>query len=80
MTICVLPYLIIHNIDTNECNTNNAGCAQTCTNKPGTFECSCQSGYTLNGDGKSCDGKNMRFKLEFVDTVNTCQISLIRNK
>lgn len=44
-------------IDTyvNECAVNNGGCAQTCTNTSGGHTCSCTAGYTLNGDGKTCD-------------------------
>jgi len=38
-------------LDTNECLTDNGGCdAQAiCTNTPGSFSCSCKSGYSGNG-------------------------------
>ena len=39
----------------DECLNNNGGCAQTCTDLPDGFECSCDAGYTLNADGKTCD-------------------------
>ena len=39
----------------NECETNNGGCAQICTDSPGGFECDCDEGFCLNADGKSCD-------------------------
>ncbi|EGC34621.1 hypothetical protein DICPUDRAFT_34701, partial [Dictyostelium purpureum] len=45
-------------VDVNECSTNNGGCAQTCTNTPGSFACSCAAGYTLNPDGKGCTDIN----------------------
>ncbi|ETN59950.1 hypothetical protein AND_008443 [Anopheles darlingi] len=38
--------------DINECLENNGGCEQSCTNKPGSYECSCEPGLqidTLNG-------------------------------
>jgi len=37
--------------DTNECLTNNGGCdtQAICTNTPGSFSCSCKSGYSGNG-------------------------------
>ncbi len=40
--------------DINECSTNNGGCAQTCTNNAGSFQCSCGSGYSLASNGMSC--------------------------
>ena len=42
--------------DINECNTDNGGCDQICINKPGSFECRCESGYKLADDKKKCIG------------------------
>ena len=42
--------------DINECAEGLDNCAQTCTNTPGYFTCSCVSGFTLNANGFSCDG------------------------
>ncbi|XP_078621276.1 uncharacterized protein LOC144887750 [Branchiostoma floridae x Branchiostoma japonicum] len=39
----------------NECETNNGGCAQICTNTIGSFQCSCQDGFSLSSDGFTCD-------------------------
>ncbi|HPS30102.1 MAG TPA: hypothetical protein PLZ43_07595, partial [bacterium] len=44
--------------DINECDTANGGCAQNCNNTAGSYSCSCNSGYTLNVDGKACDDVN----------------------
>ena len=44
-------------IDINECSLSNGGCYHYCTNNDGTFTCSCQTGYNLNVDGVTCDGK-----------------------
>ncbi|XP_070571018.1 epidermal growth factor-like protein 7 isoform X3 [Ptychodera flava] len=41
--------------DINECSGSHGGCDSICTNTIGSFYCSCPSGYTLNGDGRSCD-------------------------
>ena len=38
-------------------------CAQMCTNTAGSYQCSCDAGYTLNSDGHTCDGKTMLFIL-----------------
>ena len=43
--------------DKNECHFNNGGCNQTCTNTEGSFECSCNEGYTLADDDLDCAGK-----------------------
>ncbi|KJE96420.1 megakaryocyte-associated tyrosine-protein kinase [Capsaspora owczarzaki ATCC 30864] len=43
-------------VDTNECNNLNGGCNQTCLNTPGSYDCSCLTGYTKNGDGKGETG------------------------
>ena len=43
--------------DVNECEDGrNGGCAQTCTNLVGNFECACSDGYTLSEDGLDCLG------------------------
>ncbi|CAH1775549.1 unnamed protein product [Owenia fusiformis] len=39
----------------NECKTNNGGCAHTCTNAFTHVFCSCNKGYKLGADGKSCE-------------------------
>ena len=44
--------------DLNECaETDRGGCTQGCQNNIGAFTCFCGNGYTLNVDGKTCDGK-----------------------
>ena len=42
-------------IDINECN-ERSGCDQLCTNTNGSYYCSCNEGYRLMNDGKSCKG------------------------
>ncbi|XP_068728477.1 mucin-like protein isoform X2 [Montipora capricornis] len=41
--------------DIDECDTNNGGCDHNCVNTPGSSVCTCNSGYFLNFDGKSCE-------------------------
>ena len=42
--------------DIDECAANP--CDQFCQNIPGSYECSCDSGYTLNSDFHTCDGES----------------------
>ena len=44
--------------DIDECElTEMNDCQQHCTNTVGSFNCSCQEGFTLNVDGRNCDGR-----------------------
>lgn len=47
-------------VDNNECAIDNGGCDHKCTNYGGYFECSCQDGYNLHEDGKTCVDENGR--------------------
>ena len=44
-------------LEINECLTNNGGCAQICNNTVGSFRCSCNPGYFLLADARSCESK-----------------------
>ena len=41
----------------DECARNISGCNQTCTNIMGSYNCSCDSGYSLGSDGHDCIGQ-----------------------
>ena len=41
--------------DINECNGNHA-CDHNCTNVDGSYICSCDPGYELQSDSRSCEG------------------------
>ena len=44
--------------DIDECqNKSRIDCDQLCVNLPGSYFCDCYSGYKLNADGGTCDGK-----------------------
>ena len=43
--------------DIDECEEDNDGCAQTCTDTEGSYNCSCGPGYTLASDDHGCDGE-----------------------
>ena len=50
--------------DDNECSSNNGlgPCEQICVNTLLGHECLCRPGYNLNGDGKTCSGKEFWFR------------------
>ena len=39
------------------CSTLNGGCMQVCTKRLGNIQCSCNAGYQLEADERSCTGK-----------------------
>ncbi|XP_078661525.1 P-selectin-like [Branchiostoma floridae x Branchiostoma belcheri] len=45
--------------DVDECSSANGNCEQTCTNTIGSFHCSCETGYSLNDNGFTCDGRHL---------------------
>lgn len=55
-------------IDLNECDTNNGGCEDTCTNTDGSYQCSCRTGYRLASDKQACADVN-----ECKENTDNCQ-------
>ena len=49
----------VSNTDIDECAMDTDNCAEnaTCSNIPGSFNCTCNEGYT--GDGTCCEGKHV---------------------
>lgn len=54
-----LSFLPLLNVDANECLLHNGDCLQTCKNTNGSFQCSCMTGFELNVDNRTCNGKNI---------------------
>lgn len=46
----------IYTIDKDECVINPGICAHNCINTPGSYYCSCRSGFQLSSDGTNCQG------------------------
>ena len=43
--------------DIDECTEGTDRCSQNCHNTVGSYTCSCNTGYRLNADGVTCDGR-----------------------
>ena len=52
--IIILYTIYVFIADINECSTRTHNCAQRCTNTAGSYTCSCNSGYRLAANGRSC--------------------------
>ena len=44
-------------LDVNECREEVDECDQDCKNTVGSYICGCSSGFLLDPNGKSCNGK-----------------------
>ena len=55
------------NTDHNECNSNAHACEHVCHNSQGSYACSCNTGYRLAANNRTCDGKKVTF-LYFIIT------------
>ena len=50
---------LYHDLAINACLEGSNNCDQLCSaNNDGTFTCSCETGFVLDQDGSSCNGKN----------------------
>lgn len=49
-------FLLIFNLEIDECVENTDGCHHSCTNTAGSYTCSCNEGYTLTANGRTCTG------------------------
>ena len=43
--------------DIDECTEGISQCNQLCINTIGSFTCDCISGFIIDVDGRTCDGK-----------------------
>ena len=58
--------------DIDECQANTSSCMQVCTNTIGGYNCSCNSGFSLNQDMASCDGMSTNCTTVTFEIVPTC--------
>ena len=72
-SVCSLKLsLLIFSIfsDVNECTRFLHNCTQICINTIGSFNCSCQNGFNLQNDSRSCVGK--KASLSFSILLRSC--------
>lgn len=60
---CMIFLCLCSLSDVNECADGTSGCAQVCRNTPGSYVCGCRRAYTLNPNGRTCDGMHFLFPL-----------------
>ena len=47
--------------DINECSVDNGMCDHVCNNHIGGYDCDCTPGYSLDEDGRTCNGNVFAF-------------------
>ena len=54
--LCVATYVVyVYPLsDVNECELNNGGCSDYCSNNPGSYSCGCREYADLDPDGRHC--------------------------
>ena len=52
--LTILTFSCLQLIDIDECLSSP--CNHTCTNTAGGFQCSCNDGYELDDDRRTCNG------------------------
>ena len=56
VAMCLYFFSFLFYTDNNECLMGTDRCEQNCHNTVGSYTCSCNAGYTLNSDGRNCNG------------------------
>ena len=73
---------LVYVTDHDECLLGKHGCQQKCNNYHGGFYCSCNLGYELNKDNKTCSGKRplifLPWPLSFEKHISPPPFLLIR--
>ena len=53
----IIIFIFFFALDIDECSEKSDSCDHKCVNTIGSYQCSCQSGFTLdNKDGFTCNG------------------------
>lgn len=68
MALIMDEHELFNTTDINECSTNNGSCSQICINTLGSNMCSCNPGYRLAADNRTCNG-------EYIIYVSECTLT-----
>lgn len=62
-SLALALYFFLHILlpDIDECSEGSLVCSHTCVNTIGSVYCTCAAGYTLQQDGKTCEGLKVGF-------------------
>ena len=71
---CCQFFYRVH-LDVNECDDNNGGCSDNCTNTEGTFNCDCPHGWKMGPNGFTCEG--IYLLLRFKILSHNCHLLLL---
>ena len=65
--ICIYWYVFLVS-DVDECLEDNGGCSDDCVDTDGSYHCTCQDGYQVGADLKTCQGKTTShwFSVRFI--------------
>ena len=64
--------------DHDECATDHDNCDQNCHNTHGSFYCTCNNGWRLDGNGYTCNGEyqfydhNTAYESILITDINEC--------
>lgn len=79
---CICPKGFRHSlledvcVDIDECLEQYGACSQTCINAPGTYRCTCDEGYTLREDNRTCEAHGEEALLLYTTQVTVMGVNL----
>ena len=56
--LCLVRNYVTH-LDINECSSDNGGCAHQCNNTVGSYDCLCNTGFSLSSNRHYCSGLSL---------------------
>ena len=77
-TLRVPTLIAINHPDIAECDEDNGGCEQICTNTEGNYECSCTNGYVLDGNGHNCSGTYIYLTMDIIICLIQILLSAVK--
>lgn len=54
---CEIMSPLVPTVVSDLCATGDHDCEQVCVSSSGSYTCACREGFTLNSDGKTCNGE-----------------------